>query len=238
MGDPLSSAALRLFKWVRETACSKAGEENVVRYKNSRSQLVRLQGCNVVFLDVYFRDDLRHFAMWDSTSSLSAAQVRVWARRRAQRRYDVGTMLLESAEVSEFIGLNTVFTRGRLDVWVRCPDPWAIRTYGLRDACTLKPWASWAPLQQRAGVVRNLLSRCFYFANSGAGRVRSYSETLSLLLSCVGFPMRIIRQEAERWAMSFRPKSMPRHCAEATVDSEEIRTAIRRVEHEMCTVRE
>jgi hypothetical protein len=92
MGDALSNAALRLFKWSRERSGGLTEIDHVLRFKGSHVQLVHLNGCNVLVLDVSFRDDLRQFSCWDSFSSLTEDQVQAWAWERMTARYHVGSM--------------------------------------------------------------------------------------------------------------------------------------------------
>ena len=65
MGDALSGAVLRLFKWRREAAQLPVEEVDTVCFRRSCSKLVPVCGCNMLVLDVNFRDDLRMFCVWD-----------------------------------------------------------------------------------------------------------------------------------------------------------------------------
>ena len=86
MGDALSGATLRLFKWWRERTCSRDETDFVLRYPNTRMQLLRLRQTNVLVLDVSFRDDVRNFAVWSRDAGLSCDDVNSWCERRLRRR--------------------------------------------------------------------------------------------------------------------------------------------------------
>ena len=58
MGDALSGAALRLFKWDRESACRTEEQANTVHLPNSLVRIVHLHGSNALILDTSFRNDM------------------------------------------------------------------------------------------------------------------------------------------------------------------------------------
>jgi hypothetical protein len=62
MGDALSCAALRLFKWDRSRARSSVEGRESVRFRSEHVQLVQLHGRNMLVLDVSFCDHLLFFA--------------------------------------------------------------------------------------------------------------------------------------------------------------------------------
>ncbi|CAK9000907.1 unnamed protein product, partial [Durusdinium trenchii] len=95
MGDALSGAVLRLFKWSREAAQLPVEEADTVCFRRSCSQLVHLCGCNMLVLDVSFRDDLRMFCVWDGQAIIDRERVAQWAISRLRTRYHYGTMSLE-----------------------------------------------------------------------------------------------------------------------------------------------
>ena len=75
MGDALSGAALRLFKWWRESPFGGSDPTPIIRFCGSHTQLIHLSGTNVLVLDVSFRNDVRQFCAWDSRSVISVDQV-------------------------------------------------------------------------------------------------------------------------------------------------------------------
>ena len=54
MGDALSCAALRLFRWDRSRARSSVEGRESVRFRSAHVQLIHLHGRNMLVLDVCF----------------------------------------------------------------------------------------------------------------------------------------------------------------------------------------
>ena len=67
LGDALSGAILRLFKWERESSQHPREDKCNVSMRGSCFKLVHLNGSNMLVLDVSFHDDLRmfFFAGWN-----------------------------------------------------------------------------------------------------------------------------------------------------------------------------
>ena len=70
MGDALGGTVLRLFKWKREREAASNKPDCTVCFPGSRVKLCRALCCNVLVLDVSFRDDLRKFCAWQATRPL------------------------------------------------------------------------------------------------------------------------------------------------------------------------
>ena len=210
MGDALSGACLRLFKFARERACASDESRCCVCIPGSRSQLAHIKGVNVRCLDVSFRDDLRIFAVWDSARGLAEKDVEEWAWRRLEKRYHVGTMILETSETESFVGLKTSWRRGRLIIAPLFPEPFAAALYNDLDNAPLKPWRSWAPVAQKCAVIRAMLCRVWRFSNDDFARQEALAEALVLVVSRAGFPLTDVKRTTRAGARSWAPlvKSM------------------------------
>lgn len=139
MGDALSSAALRLFKWVRERRRLSHERSNTISYPGFRHKLVHVCGVNIHVLDVSFRDDLRLFCVWDRYAPLPKCRVLDWGWQRFVERYCVGTMQLEESDVDIFIGIHTLWRQGCIRTRPDLHDPWGAHQYHVTDNSPLKP---------------------------------------------------------------------------------------------------
>ena len=87
----MSSALLGLWKWHREFHCGVAAVAESVPIPASKCKL-HLLHCNVLVLDISYRDDLRMFFAWRPDVVRSCA----WVQWR--QRFVVGTMFLDEAD--------------------------------------------------------------------------------------------------------------------------------------------
>ena len=207
MGDALSGAALRLFKWWRERTCSRDETDFVLRYPNTRMQLLRLRQTNVLVLDVSFRDDVRNFAVWSRDAGLSCDDVNSWCERRLRRRYAWGSMELEQSDPDLFIGILTSWSEGRLCTTPDLRDPWGAHAYNVTDRNPLKPWCSWGPSAQKSAAVRGILARCWYFSSSRRLRVTAFWRAFCALILRANFPRDTVARIARTWAKSWTPRA-------------------------------
>ena len=203
MGDALSCAALRLFKWWRETSTPLA--DDVVHYPSSRCHLVSLHTHNLLVLDLSFRDDIRFFCAWRS-SGLSQSSVLAWCSSLAKRRYEHGSMTLDNADPNIFIGLHTTWHNSDLVTRPCLHDPWGTHTYHLGDNCRLLPWCSWGSAHRKLATIRGLFARSWYLSSNGAARITAFHQTLCALTLTAGFPTRRVLHEVRLWTRSWCPK--------------------------------
>ena len=192
MGDALSGAILRLFKFSRE----RHEIPGIVAETDTCTKILHLSGLQVLVLDVSFRDDLRLFCAW--SSQLSTSQVAAWANNALHDRYTVGSMTLERSETDSFVGLKTRWTATSLQFAPCFDDSYA------RDSPTIKPWKSWAPRAQLQAVVYGMLCRCWYQCNEPEARASSFLNAF-LVLRRAGYPDEEIQARARRWALSWKP---------------------------------
>jgi len=208
MGDALSCAILRLFKWKRERSTSQAEQSDTIRFPGCRSQLALIKGVQVWVLDVSFRDDVRIFACWGCPSSLCTGDVHAWASARLRRRFQVGSMIMESTDPSLFTGLSTTWSEEGLQLSPAFLDPWAAATYNDRDNCPLKPWLSWSPRAQKSAVIRSMLCRCWYQSNASGQRAHAIWQALLLIVLRANFPIEFAASVARQWAKSWVPRGL------------------------------
>ena len=151
-GDALSSAFLRLWKWFREYSQGMAlsNLDNCVSFPDSRCKLVHFRHANFLALDVSYRDDLRTFAAWNSTSGLNETVLIDWCWKHFLRRFQHGTMVLEEADPGNFVGLKCVWNGSQLALAPQIPDIFAGFCYRLVDSSPLMPWCSWIPPQRES----------------------------------------------------------------------------------------
>ena len=224
-GDALSGAVLRVFKWDREQLVAESERSHVIRFPGTHHQMISLFGCTALVLDVSFRDDVRKFCAWDSSSSLCAEQVRCWSRKNLHQRFQVGTMILEDSDPRIFIGLHTVWEHGMLQVWPHLDDPWGSAAYHDHDSSPLKPWESWIPLAQKRAVVCSLLCRCFYFSTSVKGLRLALWETFVCLIRQAGFPLPFVLGLARKWAKTWTPRLFDSSKPHLKMDPEDVEVA-------------
>ena len=205
MGDALSGAVLRLFKWRRESLCASHEAADTVSFPGTCCKHVLVKGVNILVLDVSYRDDIRLFCAWDSAAILEKREVARWAGLRLRRRFCVGTMQLEPSEHQSFIGLNTSWFGTKLVVWPCFPDPLGSLTYDIPDFRSLKPWNSWAPASQKAAAIKGWMCRIWYLSNSAEVRMVAWHE-LFCSLGLAGFPHYFVARIARRWARTWTPK--------------------------------
>ena len=206
MGDALSGTVLRLFKRKRERETSPAEAANTICFPGSRVKLCHIHGCNVLVLDVSFRDDLRRFCAWNASSSISRAAISAWAHDTLCARFQVGSMKVEQSDVDKFIGLKTLWRHHRLQVYPCMPDPWAAHVYNETDCLPLKPWLSWAPKGQKIATLHGLLARAFYLSSEQVACEVAIWEALVALFKRARYPWPVVKVEALKWAESWIPK--------------------------------
>ena len=207
MGDALSNAALRLFKWKREREVATLERISVVRLTSTHTQLIHLNGSNLLALDVSFRDDVRLFCCWDPNSGLQANAVQVWANARLRHRYHNGSMQLEPSDPDLFVGVHTYWSDNQLECRAKFNDPWAVSFYSLADSCPLKPWCSWAPACQHKAAMVGIFSRCFYLSSSTDAFVLALLDSFGLLIRLASFPKDVVFSKVLAWAKCWRPKT-------------------------------
>ena len=201
MGDALSGAVLRLFKWSREAAQLPVEEADTVCFRRSCSKLVHLCGCNMLVLDVSFRDDLRMFCVWDGQAIIDRERVAQWAISRLRARYHYGSMSLEECEFRTFIGLRTEFGDEGLFVAPVFPDPFGSCSYHTVDLRILQPWSSWTPRSQKTAVIKGWLCRIFHLSSCSEGRALAFEETFLSLCSLAGFPKDLLARVTRDWIL-------------------------------------
>jgi hypothetical protein len=224
MGDSLSGAILRLFKWQREQFCWANEAIDTVCIPGSRCKQVRLHDCCVLALDVSFRDDLRIFCAWDRVTGLPVTTVQEWARERLHMRFQIGSMRLDpSVPADLFTGLHTLWQNGTLVVYPKLSDPWAAAVYNQVDNAPLKPWCSWAPPQQRLAILRALLCRAWYFSSCPSVRRIAFWEALISLTLRADFPFTFVHSKSLEWARTWHPKGQ---CAPSTACLRDLQAAL------------
>ena len=206
MGDALVGTVLRLFKWKREREAASNEPDCTVCFPGSHVKLCRALCCNVLVLDVSFRDDLRKFCAWQATACVSHEAILLWAHEGLRSRFQVGTMKVEASDADKFIGLHTLWKSCRLQVYPCMPDPWAADLYDQTDNLPLKPWASWAPAKQKVATLRGMLARAWYLSSDQQAFEMAVWEALVSLLKRAWYPWPIVRDEALKWASSWIPK--------------------------------
>jgi len=212
MGGALSNAVLRLWKWYRELSVRQSELLDTVRYPDCCTQLVHLQGVNVLALDVSFRDDVRIFCAWERRSGLSSCTVHEWAWKRLATRFNVGSMVLEESDPGVFTGLLTRWRSGLLVLSPRFSDPWGATTYDELDNSPLKPWRSWMPSSHTAGIVRGMLCRCVYLSNEDPAREVAMFQALYTLAFRAGYPVFFLSSVSRRWGRTWSPRSSGAYC--------------------------
>ena len=130
MGDALSGAVLRLFKWERESSQRPMANKDTVSVRSSCSKLVHFNGSNMLVLDVSFRDDLRMFCIWGGTQALIRGE-RHSGPLRAYGRDTAGTMALEEADSRP--SLACVLRLVLMAYWL----PWLSLTHLVHPCITL-----------------------------------------------------------------------------------------------------
>ena len=174
MGDALSGAVLRLFKWEWDSSQRPMEYKDTVSMRSSCSKLVHLNGSNMLVLDVSFRDDLRTFCIWDGTSSgIDKRRASQWATARLRARYCSGTMALEETGFQTFIGFHIRFGVDGLLVAPAFPDPIGASLYHTVDLRILQPWSSWNPRSQKVAIIKGWLCRIFYLSSCSQGEIAS-----------------------------------------------------------------
>jgi len=204
MGDALSGAVLRLWKWHRERMRYPCEAVHTLSHQGRRTQMVFLRSCCMLVLDVSYRDDIRLFCAWRSAALLQSPEVRAWGWKRICDRYHSGTMRVEEADSSVFIGLNTVWSSEGLRVWPRCPDPWVAAAYA-KTPSTLKPWVSWAPPSQHKAIVRGLLCRARDLSSDLCSWHTALTECMAALVFSAGFPLDLVERLALQWSKTSAP---------------------------------
>ena len=185
---------------------------NIVRFPGSQTQLVHLNGANVLVLDVSFRDDVRIFCVWDRATNLLQPMVCDWAGQRLRNRYVHATMLLEDSDPNIFVGLCTTWHGSFLCLSPYFPDPWAASTYSDHDNSPLRPWLSWGPTANKRAAVHGLLCRCWYLSNNGTARVNALTEALIMIHHRAFFPLAFISRCARKWAKEWIPRGASSPC--------------------------
>ena len=104
MGDALSGAVLRLFKWGRLRVSSPREQQDTADLSGTCVKLARIRSCNVLVLDISFRDDIRLFCAWDASSVLTHEQMATWCAMRFKQRFCTGSMRLEGSDEGIFVG--------------------------------------------------------------------------------------------------------------------------------------
>lgn len=193
MGDSLSGAILRLFKFQRE---SKRNLDRM-NHVDTCNKTVYLHGTKVVIFDISFRDDLRLFCAWSRSSELCPAVVQSWATEQLERRYLTGSMKLETSDDKVFVGLSTRWVENCLVLSPKFTDSY-------HDSHTIKPWNSWAPEAQRKAVISGLLCRAFYQCNIAFARKSAFINAFRILLDAA-YPLHEISKQARKWAKSWQP---------------------------------
>lgn len=193
MGDSLSSAVLRLFKFQREQLCKLNG----FSHAGTCNKTIWIQGCKVAVLDVSFRDDLRLFCAWSPHSPLTSDHVQAWAAKELESRYVTGSMKLERSDDHCFVGLSTRWIHKSL---VLCPN----FNNSYNDSRTIKPWYSWAPKTQQNAVVFGLLCRAYQQCNVDFARSSAFIGAITVLLQAQ-YPMSEIALRACKWARTWKP---------------------------------
>lgn len=211
MGDALSGTVLRLFKWKREQVTAQAEAANTVSFPGSRVKLCHVLSCNVLVLDVSFRDDLRKFCAWRTVAPISNDAVLSWACHGLRRRFQVGSMKVEASDACKFIGLHTLWIHNGLRVYPCMPDPWAAALYQETDNLPLKPWVSWAPAKQKLATLRGMLARAWYLSSDQEAFELAIWECLVSLLKRAWYPWPVVKAESLKWASSWIPKGCT-HC--------------------------
>ena len=145
------------------------------------------------------------FCAWER-GRLTPDLVSSWAWRRLQRRYEHGTMRLETSDSDVFVGLHTRWSAGSLDVRPTFPDPWGAWVYSDADNTPLKPWTSWAPQSQKFAVLRALLCRCAYLSNNSGSRHAAFCDALVMVVCSAFFLFILVAQRARRWAATWAPR--------------------------------
>lgn len=205
MGDALSGAILRLFKWDQESS-RPVENEDTVSMRNSCSKLVHLNGSNMLVLDVSFRDDLRMSCMWDEASNTDKRRESQWATVRLRARYCSGTMAFKKADFQTFKGLRTTFDVGGLLVAPAFPDPLGASLYHSVDLRILQPWSSWNPRSQKVAIIKGWLCRIFYLSSCSRGRSLAFEEAFASLCCLAGFPQNFVAQVARQWVIQWVSK--------------------------------
>lgn len=133
-----------------------------LRYPGERTQLINLHGCNVLFLDVSFRDDLRFFFVLDATSRLSVETVRSMseagvssgcARDSSGAPCGLGPLTPSFSSASSRIGTATFYPlyltyatlgrRTRIILWMWIP--WKRGVVGAPYLRNLQPFGAFRP---------------------------------------------------------------------------------------------
>ena len=205
-GDALSSALLRLWKWHREVHSGVAKTAESVAIPSTKCKLLHLFGCNALVLDLSYRDDLRMFFAWNSSSGICHDVVQSWAWAQWRRRFVVGTMSLEEADTSVFTGLRVTWEYATVILQPCMPDPWAAYSYDEVDNFPLKPWQSWAPRHQFLTTVRGLLCRSWYFSTTRSALISTLWEVFVALVLRASYPWNFVRSAALSWARLWIPK--------------------------------
>ena len=205
-GDSLSGAALRLFKWGRERVVACEESSYIARSPGSHCQLVRLNGSNVLVLDVSFRDDVRKFCAWESGSLLQHDCVLAWGRENFSMRFEVGTMKLEDSNPNVFIGLKTLWGSRCLEAFPDSSDAWLSASYDDFASACLKPWCSWGPVSQKRATVIGLCCRSWFLSTSRFGFREALFDYLVCLIKRALFPKGFVLKLVRDWSRVWSPK--------------------------------
>lgn len=205
-GDALSSALLRLWKWYQEYHCKIARTAESTPILETKCKLLFLFDCCVLVLDVSYRDDLRMFFAWRTSSGITPNFVHAWAWTQWRRRFEVGTMCLEEADGNVFTGLQISWNAAAITLQPRMPDPWAAYCYDEVDNFPLKPWQSWGPSNLFRTNVKGLLCRSWYFCNSRLALRAALWEVFVALVFRASYDWQFVRRLALDWALNWTPK--------------------------------
>ena len=206
MGDALSGAVLRLFKWGRLRVSSPREQQDTADLSGTCVKLARIRSCNVLVLDISFRDDIRLFCAWDASSVLTHEQMATWCATRFKQRFCTGSMRLEGSDEGIFVGLRTRWSPQGLQVSPSFPHPWAAIQYQMSDLPCVKEWNAWTPRTQKSAVIRGMLCRSWYFSNSAEGCRYAIYESLLTLVGRAKFPKPFVGTIALKWAKGWIPK--------------------------------
>ncbi len=212
MGDPLSSAILRLWKFKRESDTRCHENVDCTPLACSKIKVALIHGVCTWILDCSYRDDVRIFCAWPKSSALRADVVHGWAFARLKARYMHGTMVLEESDMHCFIGLHTIWVRKGLRVWPKCENPWVSSTYNNLEHNPLKPWESWQPLKQKRAMLTGLLCRAVYCSTDEVACEIAIRVALATMILKARFPAAFVKTHAKKWAGSWTPKRHKPFC--------------------------
>ena len=155
-----------------------------------------------------YRDDLRSFVAWNSKPGLNRSMLINWCWEHFLKKIQHGTMLLEAADPSNFVGLKCLWDGSQLSFAPQIPDIFAGFCYSHVDSFPLMPWCSWIPPHQRINAVRGLLCRVFFclLTKPCSSFVQSLKEAWFMLVINAGYPFDFVGKHCLGWAFSWIPK--------------------------------